>query len=224
MCSTATSNRTGPREILACIVAMGTNMGLWKMAEVSGLCPPSLAGASRNSIRRLETVRNANNTVAIRPASTGVPPLRHPGGPALQQRRPAHGNADRHSQCAALAEVFRPAKRRERLHAGGQSRTDQRQGRLAPTSTRAIMCSTCCTTTPQTSSRNGIRPTRTAPTRSTSGFCTLSAITSRRAVGTCTRKWTPWSDSSNRASTKDFLTKLSAIPGFLTKSLIINII
>ena len=26
-----------PRLILACIVAMGTNMGLWKMAEVSGL-------------------------------------------------------------------------------------------------------------------------------------------------------------------------------------------
>ena len=26
-----------PRDLLACIVALGTNMGLWKMAEVSGL-------------------------------------------------------------------------------------------------------------------------------------------------------------------------------------------
>src|SRR5450756_2464498 len=26
-----------PRHILSCVVAMGTNMGLWKMAEVSGL-------------------------------------------------------------------------------------------------------------------------------------------------------------------------------------------
>ena len=51
-----------PREILACIVAMGTNMGLWKMAEVSGLAHPSLAGASRNYMR-LETVRDANDAI-----------------------------------------------------------------------------------------------------------------------------------------------------------------
>ena len=36
------------RSILACIVAMGTNMGLWKMAEVSGLGHPSLVSAARN--------------------------------------------------------------------------------------------------------------------------------------------------------------------------------
>ena len=52
-----------PREILACIVAMGTNMGLWKMAEVSALDHQSLIGASRNYMR-LETVRDANDAIA----------------------------------------------------------------------------------------------------------------------------------------------------------------
>ena len=52
-----------PREILACIVAMGTNMGLWKMAEVSALDHQSLMGASRNYMR-METVRDANDAIA----------------------------------------------------------------------------------------------------------------------------------------------------------------
>lgn len=45
-----------PREILASIVAMGTNMGLWKMAEVSGLSHTSMATTARNYLR-LETIR-----------------------------------------------------------------------------------------------------------------------------------------------------------------------
>jgi TnpA family transposase len=62
--------KADPREILACIVAMGTNMGLWKMAEVSGLSHASLAGASRNYLR-LETVRDAND--AITNATSALP-------------------------------------------------------------------------------------------------------------------------------------------------------
>ena len=51
-----------PREILACIVAMGTNMGLWKMAEVSSLGYPSMTTTARNYLR-LETVRAANDAI-----------------------------------------------------------------------------------------------------------------------------------------------------------------
>lgn len=52
-----------PREILACIVAMGTNMGLWKMADVSGLGHPSLMSTARNYLR-LETLHAANDAIS----------------------------------------------------------------------------------------------------------------------------------------------------------------
>lgn len=52
-----------PREILACTVAMGTNMGLWKMAEVSGLGHGSLIGTARNFLRQ-ETIRAANDFIS----------------------------------------------------------------------------------------------------------------------------------------------------------------
>lgn len=51
------------RQILACVVALGTNMGLWKMAEVSGLSFSSLQGTARNYLR-LETLRAANDAIA----------------------------------------------------------------------------------------------------------------------------------------------------------------
>lgn len=51
-----------PKEILACIVAMGTNMGLGKMAEVSGMSHSSLMSSSRNFLR-LETLRAANDAI-----------------------------------------------------------------------------------------------------------------------------------------------------------------
>ncbi|MFN1208663.1 Tn3 family transposase, partial [Enterococcus lactis] len=51
-----------PQEILAGIVAMGTNMGLWKMAEVSGLSHPSLSNSARNFLR-LETLHAANDAI-----------------------------------------------------------------------------------------------------------------------------------------------------------------
>ena len=51
-----------PKEILACIVAMGTNMGLGKMAEVSGLSHSSLMSTSRNFLRP-ETLRAANDAI-----------------------------------------------------------------------------------------------------------------------------------------------------------------
>ena len=51
-----------PRELLACIVAMGTNMGLWKMAEVSGLGYPAMLTTARNYLR-LETLHAANDAI-----------------------------------------------------------------------------------------------------------------------------------------------------------------
>lgn len=51
------------RDILACIVAMGTNMGLWKMAEVSGLSHSSLQTTARNYLR-LETLHGANDAIS----------------------------------------------------------------------------------------------------------------------------------------------------------------
>ena len=52
-----------PREILACIVAMGTNMGLWKMAELSGISHASLITTARNFLR-LETLHSANDAIS----------------------------------------------------------------------------------------------------------------------------------------------------------------
>lgn len=51
-----------PREILACIVAMGTNMGVGKMAEVSGLGYASMLTTARNYLR-LETLHAANDAI-----------------------------------------------------------------------------------------------------------------------------------------------------------------
>ncbi len=52
-----------PCLILACIVAMGTNLGLWKMAEVAGLSFASLCTAARNFLRA-ETLHAGNDTIA----------------------------------------------------------------------------------------------------------------------------------------------------------------
>ncbi|KDP86637.1 transposase [Cupriavidus sp. SK-3] len=57
-----------PREILACIVAMGTNMGLRKMAEVSRLSHTSMATTARNYLR-LETLHAANDAISNATAS-----------------------------------------------------------------------------------------------------------------------------------------------------------
>jgi TnpA family transposase len=51
------------RQLLACVVALGTNMGLWKMVEVSGLTFASLQGTARNYLR-LETLRTANDAIS----------------------------------------------------------------------------------------------------------------------------------------------------------------
>ncbi|MGF6766250.1 TnpA family transposase [Paraburkholderia sp. GAS33] len=59
-----------PREILACVVAMGTNMGLRKTAEVSGLSYASMVTTSRNYLRP-ETLHAAND--AISNATAGLP-------------------------------------------------------------------------------------------------------------------------------------------------------
>ncbi len=52
-----------PRLILACIVAMGTNMGLWKMGEVSGLSFSSLLTTARNFLRA-ETLHAGNDAIS----------------------------------------------------------------------------------------------------------------------------------------------------------------
>lgn len=52
-----------PRHILACVVAMGTNMGLWKMAEVSGLGHSALTTTARNFLRA-ETLHAANDAIS----------------------------------------------------------------------------------------------------------------------------------------------------------------
>lgn len=51
------------REILACTLALGTNMGLGRMAEVSGLSVSSLQGTTRNYLR-LETLHAAIDTIS----------------------------------------------------------------------------------------------------------------------------------------------------------------
>jgi TnpA family transposase len=62
-----------PREILACVVAMGTNMGLRRMAEVSGLSYASLLTTARNYLRP-ETLHGAND--AISNATASLPAFR----------------------------------------------------------------------------------------------------------------------------------------------------
>lgn len=52
-----------PRKILASLVAMGTNMGLAKMAEVSGIGFPSLASVSKSFVRP-ETLKAANDAIS----------------------------------------------------------------------------------------------------------------------------------------------------------------
>lgn len=58
------------REILACVVAFGTNMGLGKMAEVSGMSHASLITTARSYLRP-ETVHAAND--AISNATSALP-------------------------------------------------------------------------------------------------------------------------------------------------------
>jgi len=52
-----------PREILACVVAMGTNMGLWNIADVAGLSYPALMTTARNYLR-LETLHAVNDVIS----------------------------------------------------------------------------------------------------------------------------------------------------------------
>ncbi len=60
-----------PRHILACAVAMGTNMGLWKMAEVSSLGHSALITTVRNFLRT-ETLHAANDAISNATASLAM--------------------------------------------------------------------------------------------------------------------------------------------------------
>ena len=57
-----------PKELLAYIVAMGTNMGIGKMAEVSGLNFASLLNTARNFLRQ-ETLHASNDIISNATAS-----------------------------------------------------------------------------------------------------------------------------------------------------------
>ena len=57
-----------PREVLACVVAFGTNMGLVKMAEVSGISYATLLSTSQNLLRP-ETLHLANDAISNATAS-----------------------------------------------------------------------------------------------------------------------------------------------------------
>ena len=65
-----------PREILACIVALGTNMGLRKMAEVSGLNYASLLNTTRSFLRQ-ETLHATNDAISNATARLSAFPLFH---------------------------------------------------------------------------------------------------------------------------------------------------
>jgi TnpA family transposase len=60
-----------PRLLFACIVAMGTNMGLWKMADVSGLSHSALLTTARNFLRA-ETLHASNDAIANATAALPV--------------------------------------------------------------------------------------------------------------------------------------------------------
>jgi hypothetical protein len=94
------------RLLLACIVAMGTNMGLWKMAEVSGLSYSSLLTTARNFLRA-ETLHASNDGIAN---ATAALSMFDPE--ALQQRRSAHRIPDPHHQCPVWQQILRTEERR----------------------------------------------------------------------------------------------------------------
>jgi TnpA family transposase len=52
-----------PRELVACILAMATNMGLGKMADVSGLSLGALMNTARSYLRQ-ETLHAANDAIS----------------------------------------------------------------------------------------------------------------------------------------------------------------
>jgi hypothetical protein len=66
-----------PREILAGIVAMGTNMALWKMAEVSGLSHQAIVNTARNYLRLRNTARGQRRDQQRHRSTSDVPSLRY---------------------------------------------------------------------------------------------------------------------------------------------------
>jgi hypothetical protein len=180
-----------PREILACVVAMGTNMGLWKMADVSGLGHSSWVSTARNYLR-LETLHAAND--AISNAIAALPAFH-----LYTIRDETHSSSDGQRMETQIDTInARHSPKYFGLQKGVSSYTLVANhvpinAKIIGTHEHESHCSTCCTTIPRTSSRNGIRPTRTAPTKSTSGFCTHSATASPPVTAICTRRSIPWS-------------------------------
>lgn len=120
------------REIFACIVGYGTNMGLGKMAEVSGMGHASLMTTARNFLRP-ETLHSAIDAISNAIAKLPVFGLfKYSRRVALQQRRPAYRDPDQHLQCPTCTKVFRPGKGRERFNGSSKPRADKCQGYWDP--------------------------------------------------------------------------------------------
>lgn len=91
-----------PHELLAGIVALGINMGLWKMAEVSGLNYSSLLSTAHNHLRA-ETLHAANDIISNAIAQLTVFPLfdidetRHSSSDGQRMETQIHTFNARHS-------------------------------------------------------------------------------------------------------------------------------
>jgi hypothetical protein len=116
-----------PRELLACAVAMGTNMGLQKMAAVSGLSHAGLQTTARNLPANGNPALGKRYDLQRDFGVAGVPGIRYRRSTPLQQRRSTHRDADPDDQRPVLQQILRFKEGRERIHAGSQSRADQRQ-------------------------------------------------------------------------------------------------
>jgi hypothetical protein len=186
-----------PREIFACIVAMGTNMGLWKMAEVSGLSYDSLLTTARNFLR-LETVHAGND--AICNATAALPAFHH-----YDIYDELHSSSDGQRFETQINTInARYSRKYFTLKKGVSAYTLVLNH--APINAKVIgtheheshYVYDLLHNNTMTSNQNAIRPIRMAPIRLTSGFCMYSVIASRHATATCTKEWIHWSGSCIR--------------------------
>ncbi len=157
-----------PREILACVVAMGTNMGLRRMAEVSGLSYASLLNTARNYLRP-ETLHSGNEAISNATAgrssacSTSATKSIRAAMANVSKRRSIRSTHVTHRNTSALTRASAPI-------------------RLSSTTYRPI----------QTSSA------RTAQIRSITLRCSRSVTCLHRAIAIRTNRPAGWSHATHR--------------------------
>jgi Tn3 transposase DDE domain len=153
-----------PRLLLASIVAMGTNMGLWKMAEVSGLSYSSLLTTSRNFLRA-ETLHAGNDWISNATAVLSmfdqydIDDLKHSSSDGQRIETQIHTINARHGSKYFGLKKGVSAYTLVANHVPCNARI------IGTHEHESHSSSTSCTITPRTSSRNGIPPTPTAPIR-----------------------------------------------------------